>query len=142
MINVENMTKILIQKESYNGGVGISSQILANRLLTFNAWKESALELVNKQDNIIGELLEKKDNDLAIEKAVERLETFTASYEVYRELFDFYNEYVYKTINETCASSTDIERMKKEMQQRTSKGVPIDRKELKKKIEEQTKRLA
>ena len=142
MINVEKTVKVLIQKDIYNGGIGISSQILANRLLTFNAWKETALELVNKQDAIIGELLEKKDNDLAIEKAVERLETFTASYEVYRELFDFYNEYVYKTIYETCASSTDIERMKKEMQMRTSKGVPIDRKELKKKIEEQRKRLA
>lgn len=134
MNNVKKQIENLIQKDEYNGGVGISSQILANRLLTFNAWKEQALDLVNKQDERVGELLEKKDNDLALEKAVDRLDTFTASYECYRELFDFYNEFVYKAINGTCASSTDIEKMKKEMQMRTRKGAPIDREELKKKL--------
>lgn len=141
-IEIQNKVKTLVELDTNNKegqenkGVGMSSDILANKILTFNNWYENSLDFLNKADQKVQELIEKDDNDLALEKAIEYLDKASAVVDVYRELKDSFNDTVFKTIYGSCASDTDIKNIQLSIQARMSSTANVDKEALKKRVAE------
>ena len=137
-MNIEILEDVqkLVKLDTNDKGIGVSSDILANKILTFHNWYENALDFLNKADQRVQELIERDDNDLALEKAVEYLDKASAVFTVYKELKDSFNESVYKPIKGTCASDTDIKNIQLSIQARISSNVNVDKEALKKRVAE------
>lgn len=135
-IEIQNFVKKLVELDTNDKGVGVSSDILANKILTFHNWYENSLEFYNKADQKVLELIEKDDNDLALEKAIEYLDKASAVVAVYRELKDSFNDTVFKTVFGSCASDTDIKNIQLSIQARMSSTANVNKEALKKRVAE------